>query len=187
MLYIIAIVLGVIVGILFKGRIGNILNFKFEKAWIIITAFLIQAGAQFLNFKGFTIVSRNVIIIQSIVIVLLLIGFWYNRKNLGITFLGIGLMLNAVVMIANGGKMPVSYDILKSFNQQEMIELLEAGRDSKHTIISENTNLAFLSDVIYIPYVFGYMMRLVSIGDLMIVAGIFILTVEIVSGKHLIR
>lgn len=187
MLYIMAILLGIVVGIIFKGRISNILNLEFEKAWIIIIAFLIQAAAQFLSFRGFTIINGYILIIQGLVIILLLTGFWYNRKYLGIVIISLGFILNALVMMTNGGKMPVSYEILKSFDQQGMIDLLAAGRDSKHVVIDESTRLSFLSDVIYIPYIFGYMMRLASIGDLVIVAGVFIFVTEVVSNRAFLK
>jgi hypothetical protein len=42
--------------------------------------------------------------------------------------------------------------------------------------------LAFLADVIYLPYFPGIGMRIVSIGDLVTAAGLFIFVFEAISG-----
>jgi hypothetical protein len=36
MLYLVAIVLGVLLGIVFKGKLSNLLNIRLEKVWIVI-------------------------------------------------------------------------------------------------------------------------------------------------------
>ncbi|HHW48965.1 MAG TPA: DUF5317 domain-containing protein [Clostridiaceae bacterium] len=183
MLYILPIVLGFAMGIAMKGKLGNVLNFRLEKAWILLLAFVIQAGAQIMSFNGLTGINDYTVIIQGCVIILLLIGFWYNRKYAGIIIMSFGFFLNAIVMMLNGGKMPVSYDILQKNNLREALDLLLAGRDSKHALIDENTKLWFLSDVIYMPGIFRYAGGLVSIGDLVIAAGIFVLVAEVVSNR----
>jgi len=183
MLFILAVVLGVAVGIAMKGRLSNVLNFRLQKAWILLLAFVIQAGAQIMSFNGLVEINNYTLVIQGCVIILLLIGFWYNRKYTGIIIMSFGFLLNALVMMFNGGKMPVSYDVLQNNNLREAAELLLAGRDSKHVLIDENTRLWFLSDVIYLPGIFGNNFGLVSIGDLIIVAGVFVLVVEVVSNR----
>jgi len=184
MLYILAILLGIAIGIAMKGRLSNALNFRLKKVWVLLLAFIIQAGAQVMSFNGLTGITDYTIIIQGCVIILLLIGFWYNRKYAGIIIMSLGFLLNALVMMLNGGKMPVSYDILQKNNLIEAIDLLLAGRDSKHALIDDNTKLWFLSDVICLPGIFGNTAGLVSIGDLIIAAGIFVLVAEVVSNRR---
>jgi len=183
MLFILAVVLGIAVGIAMKGRLSNVLNFRLKKAWILLLAFVIQAGAQIMNFNGLMEINNYTLVIQGCVIILLLIGFWYNRKYIGIIIMSFGFFLNALVMMLNMGRMPVSYDILQNNNLRDAAELLLAGRDSKHVLIDENTKLWFLSDVICLPGFFGNTMGLVSIGDLIIVAGVFVLVAEVVTNR----
>jgi len=187
MVYILSITLGIVVGIILKGKVSNILNLKFEKVWIILLAFMIQVTAQILGYRGFDVITGNIFLIQACVFCLLFLGFWFNRQYLGILVIGAGGFLNAVVMMLNGGKMPVSLDVLASANLTEAIDMLKSGLDNKHAIINESTRLGFMADTIFIPGFPGLLMRIVSIGDLIVIAGFFLLLVEVVSGRTIFK
>lgn len=114
---------------------------------------------------------------------MLFASFWFNRKRIGFIAMGGGCLLNAVVIIANGGSMPVSIEVLKKANLTKALEALESGVDIKHTVLCEGTKLAFLSDIIHVPYFPGFLIRVVSIGDLIVVLGLLILTIETILGE----
>jgi hypothetical protein len=77
--------------------------------------------------------------------------------------------LNFIVIMANGGKMPVYFppDLNVS---EEVIE--EREYDIIHTGVDENTRLFFLADIICIPKPYP-LPKILSIGDLFIMAGIY--------------
>lgn len=183
MLYLIAIVIGVFAGIAAGGRVSNLLEFKIEKVWLIISAFLLQAFIQIAGVRGagLSLAAKQALFIVSYG--MLLVSFWLNRKRIGFIAMGTGCLLNALVIIANGGSMPVSLEILKRANLTKALEAIESGLDVKHAVLCEGTRLAFLSDIIYVPYFPGFLMRVVSIGDLIVVAGLLILAIEITLGK----
>lgn len=183
MLYLIAVLLGVLLGIAAKGKLSNLLNIKFKKIWIIILAFIIQAGLRVLAIKGFDIGEMSGALIQGTVYSVLLIGFWFNRHYIGMCIMGTGCFLNGLVMTLNGGLMPVSQDALKKAEMTDLLNILQKGMDGKHIISGDNTRLSFLSDVINLPSFLGMGMRIVSIGDLVIAAGIFIFVLSAVKGK----
>jgi len=187
MLYILAIVLGIALGIAAGGKISNLLDFRLEKVWLILLAFCIQISSQILSYRGLNFFSRNIFIIQSIVFIMLFAAMWFNRSYAGVLVVGAGCLLNAVVMILNGGKMPVSPEVLETINIPGAVEIIEKGLDVRHTLINETTKLPFLADIIHPPSVLSYMMQVVSIGDLVVVLGIMILTFEAVKGQRLVK
>jgi len=102
-------------------------------------------------------------------------------------FIGIGYLMNTVVMAANGGKMPVSEKVLAATSISNFIDNIKSGRDIKHVIMNSGTKMKFLADVIRVPGFLGSMMQVVSIGDIIILVGIFILTVELVMGRKFFK
>ena len=95
--------------------------------------------------------------------------------------------MNTVVMAANGGKMPVSEKVLAATSISNFIDNIKSGRDIKHVIMNSGTKMKFLADVIRVPGFLGSMMQVVSIGDIIILVGIFILTVELVMGRKFFK
>lgn len=185
MLYIIAIIAGILAGVLAGGRIGNLLKFRFNKPIILILAFAIQSVASILGLKGIGFVNSCSLIIQGVVYTLLFIGFWLNRHYFGLCVVAVGGFLNAAVMMLNGGKMPVDFSLLTSGVSTEAIELLKSGADGKHTAITESTRLVFLADVFHPPGILSWSMQVISIGDMIVVLGLFVVVLEIVVYKEL--
>ncbi len=182
MLYILAVVLGLVLGLALKGSLRNFTNFNIRYKWIFISAFLIQLSYQILCAGIYSPLSDYSFYVQAFIFLLLYIGIWFNRHYLGAALTGIGSFLNVLVMMSNGGKMPVSANIINSVMLDENLKstLLSDGR---HVLAGESTRLALLMDNMYIPGFFGTGMRIVSIGDLVVVAGLFILVTELTAGR----
>lgn len=174
MLYLIAIILGVLLGMLYKGKLSNLLNIRFKKIWIIILAFILQSLLRALTVNGWEIAVRYGLIMHCVVFGILFIGFWFNRHNAGLCIIGIGSFLNALVMALNGGRMPVSVGAMAKVGITGMQDYLRQGIDGKHVILDEATRLAFLADIISLPPFLGVLMPVVSVGDLIVGVGIFI-------------
>lgn len=185
MLYLIAIILGIILGIIAKGRFFNLLNTEFKKVWIILLAFAIEILAQILALKGYAFILKYSFIISGIKFCLLAIGFWFNRHYLGMLVIGAGCLMNALVMMVNGGKMPVDGNLLNAIVSDKAL-LRKLAQDGKHFIANETTKLAFLSDIIQPPGILGIAARIVSAGDLVVTAGLLLVVFEATAGRRLI-
>lgn len=186
MLYILALVLGAAAGLFLKGRLTNIINVKIEKTWLVFLAFAVQAVYRIMGSKGFDAAGNYTIAVYGLTYAVLLLAFWYNRWFTGICIMGTGCFLNAMVILANRGKMPVSAHIMEEMHLTEALNALQSGLDNKHVLAEAGTRLTFLSDVIPLPKFINYSMYVVSAGDLIIVAGLFILAFEAVTGRKIL-
>lgn len=83
-----------------------------------------------------------------------------NRARPGMALIGLGLLLNAVVMAANGA-MPVDPQAVPS---DRTIDL----PDGKHELLTSDTRLPWLADIIPVAPI----RTVVSIGDIALAAGL---------------
>lgn len=181
MLYLVACILGIGAGIAAKGDILNIANFKLEKVYLVILAFILQTMAQILSVRGITFLIDHSLVVYGVVFLLVVVAFWYNRHYLGVLIMGAGLLMNVAVMGLNNGKMPVALEAAKRAGLGDIAEALKSGSNGKHILLTESTRLPWLADIIAPPSVLGVLMRIVSIGDLIIVVGLAVLVFEMVS------
>lgn len=90
--------------------------------------------------------------------------------------MGMGTLLNLVPIAFNNGKMPV-----------QLNETLSGTHfDIGHVLLTEATRFRWLSDIIFIrePYPFP---KIISIGDIFIVIGVFLLIQQIMVNENLSR
>lgn len=109
-------------------------------------------------------------------LVLLLVGYglYQNRHLKSLHLVLLGLALNALVIFANGGHMPVSVQILERAGVEGWEEILKARKDAVHTLLDNSTRLPFLGDTIALPP----LRKAVSPGDLLILLGLMGVVVE---------
>ena len=106
----------------------------------------------------------------------LLLFAWLNRKHNAFWVLGLGLVLNLLVIILNGGLMPVSPETLLRMRPDRPLDSLQMGQrvgGSKDILLPEGqTKLAWLSDRFLLPAWFPTQAAF-SLGDIFIAAGAF--------------
>ncbi|MDR7870981.1 MAG: DUF5317 domain-containing protein [Tissierellaceae bacterium] len=169
-------VLSLIVAKLRKGKIKNLEKIEI-KAWYLL---LIAASIQIIS----SIFKKNGLIFESglfflhiLSYILILICILLNlNKNSMKAFL-IGVVLNFIVIFANGGKMPVSLNGIKGINDNISTELPMSDYDIKHQGVTSDTKFVYLSDIILIPKPYP-LPKILSIGDIFIMIGLFIFIQE---------
>lgn len=177
MILLLAALAGLLVALLRGGTARGLAFLPMRGRAVVLVAFLMQLpllyfpaakGSSHLNFE------RCLLLFSY----LLLLGFfWKNRHVSGFRVLGLGLLLNLTVMMANGGFMPIQPGVLESFGHQHMVAKMESGYRVLHSkdilLTREETRLWILSDVfafdppLLSPTAF-------SPGDLLIAAGAFL-------------
>lgn len=111
----------------------------------------------------------------------LLLFIYENINKPGMTLMGTGVLLNLVVIACNGGRMPVSLASLPDEAQQM---LLRGTASPLHAAMTEETLLPVLGDIFKLPLFWS---RSISIGDILMSAGIFILCQGLIKPKKAYR
>jgi hypothetical protein len=172
----IALCLALLLGlILVGGRVSNLASVNVKWGWLAPVAFLMQAYLIFFPAEraGDVLAPRSLLLVASHV--LLFVVIWQNRHLSGIKIIGLGLVLNFVVMIVNGGFMPITPETLVRIGYDGNASQLETGyivgRTKNVVVEPGEATLWFLSDIMVIPRPFPIPTAL-SVGDLLIVMGV---------------
>jgi hypothetical protein len=106
----------------------------------------------------------------------LLLFAWLNRKQSGFWLLGSGLLCNFLVIVLNGGLMPISPETVRRLipdvpeSRWAVGERFGSGKDI--VLPAAETRLWFLSDRFLLPDWVGYQVAF-SFGDVLIALGAF--------------
>lgn len=182
MLYITVIFSALLIGIVIsriRGRRPSINNIKLKKSWLLLPSLALQILSGIAEAKGLKFNIPVALIVNSAVFGFVFLLVWANRRYIGLWFIGLGALSNALVMVFNGGRMPVDISLLgdKAY-LAEYVDLIVKGADNKHVVINVATKLPFLADVICIPGFLGLGMPLISIGDIIVAVGLFVLCLQ---------
>ena len=174
-----ALILGIIVGYLRKGRLSRLsyVNFSFK--------FLIYISALF--YLGIIVINLGLYDYESFLYSTFLIGSMvltglFLIANLNIKYMFIplvGLALNLLSFLANNFKFPLSPDAAAQIYGVEAFELLNTGKLLFYTS-SETATLSFLGSIIPIGNWF-----VVSIGDIIAILGVVLIVQCIMADKYI--
>lgn len=183
MVLLIAVALGLTCGFLRAKLRGNSLRaIELRWIWLVFVAFI----PQFFAFSFYP-TQRQIpdnwipfILIGSQI--LLLIFAWVNRKAPGFWLLGLGLLLNFLVISMNGGFMPLPPENANRLIAPGSGIVLEVGERAglgKDIVLQRaDTRFWFLSDIFMLPAWINYPLAF-SLGDILIAAGAFWLLWEL--------
>lgn len=158
------IVISFVIALIRGGRLRTIP--AFNRLYFLVISILLQAAAVF--FHGIAG------LLVSIAYLAMLCFFFSNREYEDIRIFMIGWFLNAIVIWCNGGKMPIDLEQAKKLPYS--IEPLVNGTNFKHSVLTDETLFPFLADIIHMPFIIP---RVISIGDLFIMLGAFLLVQRI--------
>ncbi|SHF89554.1 hypothetical protein SAMN02746089_02736 [Caldanaerobius fijiensis DSM 17918] len=174
-----ALGLALIYGLLTRGNFYGIADIVIKKPLFFILGFGAEFGMLYLSSR-FPIIMVYKAYIHLFDYIMLFIGLWYNRDNKYIRFIGIGVILNFIVIFANGGRMPVSLSALRTAGLNNLIPDLVSNRVATHQILNSGTRFKFLADVMVLPKPYP-LPKTFSIGDLFIASGIFAMIANAMS------
>jgi hypothetical protein len=172
MFYVYIIIISIIIGLLRNGKLGSLSQISLKKTELIVLACLIQGGIIFLGSRNikFVLDHSSYMIIFSYIV--LLLAVWYNKNLKGINFVSLGIIFNFIVIVANGGHMPVLLSSLYKAGLNDFALVLKEGTYVTHTLITEKTLFRFLADVIPLSPPFPDP-SVVSVGDFLMFYGVF--------------
>lgn len=165
------ILLALVVGFIRKGNLRGLAQLKLKWGWVFPLLLIVQI---------FTFVYQNDIKMlgkasESIYMAVYIIGLLFlylNRNHKGFMIIFIGVFLNFLVMVVNGGRMPVSEEAATVLDPM-YIQALKDGLYGKHVLLTDSTILGFLGDIIPLapPYP---RTQVISIGDVVMNIGAFL-------------
>ncbi len=165
-----AVLLGLLVGYFRRGRLSNLAALRLRGLWLLLPPLVIQLLI-------FPLGGREPILsfgtpYWHIVSYLFLLSFvLLNRGYPEILLMGLGLFLNFLVIVANGGFMPASAEALRRAGLASVAQGLEEGTRSGNTVLmGPKTRLNFLGDWLYLPAWFP-LSSAFSVGDVILGLG----------------
>lgn len=167
-----AVIIGIIAGYLRGGRLKNIIQRPLKHVWLAVSGFLVQIVI-FSDIPAFQLENPALAVFYGISYLLIFAFVIVNRKVPGIILIGVGMILNATAIFANGGHMPTSLENFeKTGIEQSEVEALRQGSTTNNSqVITDDTILPWLGDIFYIPSWMPFS-NVFSIGDLFITAGV---------------
>ncbi|MFQ5872194.1 MAG: DUF5317 domain-containing protein [Dehalococcoidia bacterium] len=142
--------------------------------WLAPVALALQAPAMGpVNsvFPGEILLRLGIILSYALLFLLVVLNFRWT----GIRLVGIGLLLNILVMGANGGLMPIAPETLQSVTSPQLAQQVEVGDPLPSTksilLHREDTQLWWLSDIVLVPVHFPRRMA-ISVGDIFVLFGL---------------
>ncbi|MFP4310585.1 MAG: DUF5317 domain-containing protein [Nitriliruptoraceae bacterium] len=162
-----AVTLAVVVSLARGGRFSNLAERPLAGSWLLFAGVALQlaldvaAGRGLLPAAGWS--GWALLVLSQLLVVTFLVT---NRALPGVWIVAAGLLLNVVVIAANRA-MPVDPAAIAALGIGDVE--VPAG---KHTLLSEETRLPWLADVIPVPW----LRSILSVGDLVIAVGLLPLT-----------
>jgi hypothetical protein len=151
------------------GRLRYIENFHLNALPLGVGAFVVQL--LIFTSRGESLLGVLLPGVYVLTLLVLLAFLLVNRRVFGIPVLLVGLMLNLLVIGANGGRMPADPQALVATGQSSHAEeLVRDGTAANVVLMSDRTHLNFLGDYIVLPLL-GDMGSAYSTGDLLALVG----------------
>gem|GEM_PF-305649 len=165
------ILLGLLLGLRSGGRLTNLGSIQLRWIALLFAAVIVRFGTEILLTQQVAIVEALRLPLLTAGFGLLLTGLWVNRGYPGLSLAFVGILLNAVVIVRNGGYMPIWGPSLDAagFDLADVTTALHVvvpGASAAEFL----SRLLFLSDVIPIPL--PIVQNVASLGDVFLSVGL---------------
>ncbi len=169
-MFIEAVLFGIAVGIMRKGRIGNLGDIQIKGLWIVILAFFIEISPIVLSRIG--VMTESLLYLPFAAMFLMVIALVLNIDKTGFKLIIAGALANMLAIFMNGFKMPIDFEGLKYAGLSGMIETIQDGSLINFSSMEAASNISrYLGKFIPLPEMYPFA-KVLSVGDILIMAGI---------------
>lgn len=162
----IVIFVALALAVLRGGRLVNLGDIELRAWWLLFVALGLQAGTGLLPEASWTDWLGLTMVLVSFVLLMIMVVL--NRSKPGMWIAGLGVLMNFVVIAANGG-MPVlagAAEVASGFT----VSSPDLSGSFKHVLLDESSRLTFFADVI--PLRFIGIGEVISLGDVFLALGL---------------
>lgn len=176
MILLISAALGLALGLVAGGSLRGLSYYSLKGLLLPIAALLLKAGAAWLLPP-----QRGALAVCLVQYALLFVFLLANhRRPFWPLFVFFGSMMNLLVIVLNGGCMPVAAGLLGK--SAERLAQLSQGKIYAYCLMDESTRLPFLGDVIRLGPA-GVPIGFASAGDAVLCAGVALLVFIMTKSK----
>jgi hypothetical protein len=187
MILLLAIIIGLSATLIrsrLKNRTLKLPPLRWE--WLVFVSVIPQIFVFYIPLTGRLVPEAVIPSLQIVTMFGLVIFTAVNLSSPGFWALGLGLLSNFIVIVFNGGWMPILPQTLKKMVPTQPIEMWEVGTRlglTKDRILAyKDINLVFLSDVFTLPQWIPYKVAF-SVGDVFISIGALLLLWSLSQNK----
>jgi hypothetical protein len=170
----VVVVMAVAVSYARGGRLSRLAEAPLHRPWLLFLGVAVQVAVDVLAAREIlgdaSTLGWVVLLISQLLVVAFLASNWQLP---GTALVAIGLLLNALVMAANGA-MPVDPAAIRALGLDgEVVPL------GKHTLLTDATRLPWLADIWALPL----LRSIISVGDVVLAAGLVPITHALMSHR----
>ncbi len=170
-MYIEALLIGLVVAFLTKGRLSNLGNLEFRATFLLLIALLLQIAP--IPLSGIDALSGHLHLFPFAATLIVLLFVFLNRVLRGSYLFLAGGILNSIAMALNDFKMPISRQAISFLSLDHLVEGIESGQIINYLLDDGLGTLQFiLGKWIPVPSFYGYP-KIISPGDILITLAIF--------------
>jgi MFS family permease len=164
------ILLGLILGLAAGGSFGNLARVQLRWVGVLLVAVILRFGTEYLLGRGNQLVDALRFPLFAVAFGLLLAGLWVNRSQPGLRLAFVGILLNTIAILANGGHMPIWAPSLTAAG------FTVADLTPFHVLLTSDLSADFLlhagplADILPVPL--PIVQNVLSIGDVFLTAGL---------------
>ncbi|PZN12566.1 MAG: hypothetical protein DIU69_03135 [Bacillota bacterium] len=174
-MFLVTLGLAIMVGWLRGGRLGRLAGLPLRWVVLLPVPFVIRAMLLHPRAGEVPLLAQWAPVLQGLAYGLLVFLSAVNLHLPGSSFLLAGTLANAVVILANGGRMPVSEAAVRIAAGGERVTalaVLHGERSLTHQLLTPDTRLPWLADILPLPRPFPFP-SVASLGDVLIAVGLF--------------
>ncbi len=182
-----AVLVAVLIGFLRGGKSWRLAELPLRWGWIALVAFGLQAYEIYFpepTTRGFFSLRIAVLVLSYLLIFAVA---WQNRALPGVWLIGAGYAANFVVMVLNGGYMPITMQALEQIGHAQKVLGPEIGArvlGTKDIVLPRESTIGWwLSDIFVLPPPFP-IPSIFSVGDVLIATGAFWLVQGAMRGSY---
>jgi MFS family permease len=164
------ILLGLVLGLLAGGKLRNLAEIQLRWAWLLVIAVVLRFGTEAALGAGIGVVEALRLPLLAGAFTILLVALWVNRTYPGLSLAFLGVLSNTLVILVNGGFMPIWAPALSAAGLTEG----DVTR-SFHLVVDAPApdflgRLLILGDVIPVPL--SFIRNVYSLGDVFLGLGL---------------